>query len=197
MLTILIPGTTWLASGGWGPDNALFTLSARALGGCSAHATTQLLPWSGGNSDVERLAGAQMLRETIAAYPFAPGEKLNVIAHSHGGNVALAASHLGLAHRIDTLITLNKPTRLGKGYIPGPNIGDFYNIGAKGDSIQWFASDAKWFGKWSIDSHAVNLKLDTSSSNLKPHGALIWDDEIRETWWNWLLKHQASQYRAA
>ena len=59
--------------------------------------------------DRDRMAGAETLRAMIAAHSFAPGARLKVIAHSHGGNVALAASRLGLAREIDTLITLNKP----------------------------------------------------------------------------------------
>jgi alpha-beta hydrolase superfamily lysophospholipase len=132
-----------------------------------------------------------MLIETIAGNEFGPGEKLNIIAHSHGGNVALAASHLSLPRPIDTLITLSKPTRLGNCYVPASNIGSFYNISARGDRIQWFASDAKLRGRWSTDTHAVNLTLDTSASNLKPHAALIWDDQIRKTWWDWLLRQES------
>jgi hypothetical protein len=188
MPTILIPGTKWQASGGWGPDNALFTYANQSPLATPEQPSTQLFNWSAGNSDAERLAGAGLLRDIIAAHPFATDEKLNIIAHSHGGNVALAASHLGLPRPIATLITLNKPTRLGQPYIPQSSIQNFYNISARRDLLQWFASDAKLQGKWSTDPHAVNLTLDTSSSDLKPHAALIWDDDIREIWWNWFLK---------
>lgn len=191
MATFLIPGTKWQRSGGWGPDNGLFAYGKLPPLGSSAQSSTQFFEWPGGNSDRERIAGAKMLIETVAACHFADGEKLNIIAHSHGGNLVLAASHLGLSRPIDTLITLNKPTRLDKDYVPSSNIGSFYNIGAKGDRIQWFASDAKWSGRWATDAYAVNLTLDTSSSDLKPHAALIWDDRIRETWWKWFLQRES------
>lgn len=186
-LTLLIPGTKWEGSGGWGCDNPLFAYGNGSLAQDCRHASTQLLEWSGGNSDRSRLHAAQKLRETIAVHRFSTGDRLNVLAHSHGGNVALAASRLGLAHPIDNLVTLNKPTLLGVAYRPGKNIGNFLNISARGDWTQWLGSNAKLSRKWSIDSSALNLELNTTSSDLKPHGALIWDDRIREIWWNWVL----------
>lgn len=128
-----------------------------------------------------------MLREMIAEHNFAANGKLNLLAHSHGGNVALAASQRGVTHKIDNLITLNKPTLIGTSYRKGDNVGNFFNISAERDRLQWAGSNAKFKGNWATDPDAVNLKVDTSSSNLKPHGALIWDDKIREGWWKWLM----------
>lgn len=183
VLTILIPGTEWQSFGGWTPDsNGLF----RCAGGC-----TKLLAWSpSGNNDRDRVAGAEMLRATIAAHRFEPGARLQLITHSHGGNVALAASHLGLARAIDTLITLNKPQMDSEIYQPGENIGKFYNISTAGlDWIQYGGSATK--GHYKTDPHAVNKTFDTSRSKLKKHAALIWDDEIRDMWWRWFLSQQA------
>ena len=182
LLTILIPGTEWQSFGGWTPDtNGLF--------GC-AEGCTKLLAWSpSGNNDRDRMAGAEMLRATIAEHRFGPGARLRVITHSHGGNVALAASRLGLAREIDTLITLNKPQMDGEMYQPGENIGRFYNISAAGvDWLQFWGSAAKRHYK--TDRRAVNKVFDTSRSKLKKHAALIWDDAIRETWWRWVLEQQ-------
>jgi hypothetical protein len=186
-LTILIPGTKWEGSGGWGLNNPLFCYGNGALSQNCGHDCTRLLKWSGGNKDRDRLEAADMLREIIAEHRFAADDKLNILAHSHGGNVALAASHRGLAHNIDNLITLNKPTLIGEAYRVGNNVGSFFNISAYRDRVQWAGSNAKLTGNWATDLNAVNLKVDTSSSNLKPHGALIWDDRIREGWWAWLM----------
>jgi hypothetical protein len=192
-LTLLIPGTKWEGSGGWGHDNPLFAYGNGVLAQGCEHASTQLLNWSGGNSDRSRLDAAQKLRNIIAAHRFSAGDRLNILAHSHGGNVALAASRLGLAHRIDNLVTLNKPTLVGDAYQPGTKIGNFLNISAWKDWTQWLGSNAKLSRKWSIDSSALNLELYTASSELKPHGALIWDDRIREIWWNWVLEQMRSR----
>lgn len=185
-LTILIPGTKWGHSGGWGNDNPLFGYGKSISGQNSMRHRTILLKWSGGNNDRCRFEAAEMLRALIEQHEFAEDDKLSILTHSHGGNVALAASHRGLARRIDTLIALNKPMLLGEAYRPGPNLGNFFNIYAHRDWTQWAGSDAKFTGRWATDSNAVNLKVDTSSSDLKPHGAIIWDDKIREGWWTWV-----------
>lgn len=190
-MTILIPGSDWQLHGGWGPDNALFGYGNGALRGGCVEDCTLLFEWSpSGNKNADRVAAAQTLRTMIAAHPFTAGEKLNMIAHSHGGNVALAASHLGLAHRIDNLITLNKPTLLREAYQPGRNIESFYNISAAKDWIQWAASDAKMPWSFARDENAVNHTIDASASKIKPHAALIWDDEFREVWWEWFQSQQ-------
>ena len=182
-LTILVPGTEWQRFGGWSPEtNGLF----RCWEGC-----TQLLSWGPSrNNDRDRIAGAEMLREMIAAHRFAPDAKLNVIAHSHGGNVALAASHLGLTHEIENLITLSKPQMDAEIYRPEKNIRNLYNISTAGlDWLQFGGSATK--GHYKTDPHAVNKTIDASSSKLKAHAALIWDDEIREMWWQWFLGQRA------
>ena len=183
ILTILIPGTEWQRYGGWSPEsNGLFGYGS---------GSTKLLCWSpSGNNDRDRIAGAEMLREMIATHRFAPGANLKVIAHSHGGNVALAASHLGLTHEINCLITLSKPQMDAEIYRPGKNIRNFYNISAAGwDWIQH--GGAATSGHYKTDPHAVNKTFDTSSSRIKKHAALIWDDAIREVWWQWFLEQRA------
>jgi hypothetical protein len=184
-MTILIPGTDWQRHGGWSLNSALFAYAnSPPLGG-----PVRLLYWSGHNSDAGRIGAARRLRRLIASHRFSAGETLNIIGHSHGGNVALAASHLGLGRTIRLLITLNKPSRRGKAYIPRPNVEQFYNLSAQRDWLQWFGSDAKW--RHATDRHAINHIFDTSASPLKPHAALIWDDDFREGWWNWLKSRVA------
>jgi hypothetical protein len=87
-------------------------------------------------------------------------------------------------------ITLNKPTLFGEDYIPRNDIGNFYNISATSDWIQWLGSDAKMLGEFSTDENAINHAVDTSSSSVRPHAALIWDHKIRNIWWNWFLNQQ-------
>ena len=189
-LTILVPGTEWQSFGGWTPgSNGLFRCAD--LAGSGIGGRTKLLAWSpSGNNHRDRMAGAEMLRAMIAAHRFGPGARLQVITHSHGGNVALAASRLGLAREIDCLITLNKPQMDSEMYRPGENIGRFYNISTAGwDWIQFWGSAAKRHYK--TDPRAVNKVFDTSKSRLKPHAALVWDDEIREMWWRWVLEQGA------
>jgi len=190
-LTILIPGTDWQSHGGWELDNALFGYANGAFRGSCAENCTQFLSWDpSGNNHAHRIAATQTLQNMIAAHNFAPCETLNIIAHSHGGNVALAASHLGLAHPIDILITLNKPTLSRDAYMPGKNIESFYNISAERDWMQWAASDTKMIKSFANDKNAINHSIDTSSSNIKPHAALIWDDKFRDAWCEWFRSRQ-------
>jgi RHS repeat-associated protein len=183
LLTIIVPGTWWESSGGWGPDNALFGYANSALRGACTQDCTQFLDWKpSGNNDKDRIAAAQRLRQMIAAHKFAPGEKLNIISHSHGGNVALAASHLGLAHRIDTLITLNKPTLDGDAYKPGNNIGNFFNISAAADSTQMYGSNSLHF---STDHNATNVTF-IGLHDDNPHASLIWNSRGLGAWIHWL-----------
>lgn len=190
LLTILVPGTDWQSFGGWSPgSNGLYRcgeLGGDGVGGC-----TKLLAWGpSGNNDADRMAGAEMLRAMIAAHRFAPGARLQLITHSHGGNVALAASRLGLTRGIDCLIALNKPQMDDAIYQPGENIGRFYNISTAGwDWIQYGGSSTR--GHYKTDPRAVNQLFDTSRSKLKPHAALVWDDDVREMWWQWFLEQRA------
>jgi hypothetical protein len=186
-MTILIPGTNWEASGGWIPaSNGYRGLLqyGEQLGG-----PTQLLAWSPSrNRHADRLAAAHSLVDLIAAHTFAPGEQLHIIAHSHGGNVVLAASRLGLPRPVDLFIALNKPTLRSAAYRPGPGIARFFNISAARDWIQRLG--ARFVLGSCFDPHAINHVVDTRTSLLRPHAALIWDDDCRDLWWQWLQRQR-------
>jgi hypothetical protein len=66
--------------------------------------------WSGGDDHASRISAATALVNFVRHYSFAPGEQLNIIAHSHGGNVAIAAINMGLGRRVDNLVTLGTPS---------------------------------------------------------------------------------------
>ena len=69
-----------------------------------------------GNTKEARLKAANDLVSIIQNHKFGEGEKLNIVAHSHGGNVAFKASEMmakeGAPGRIiDVLVTLGTPIR--------------------------------------------------------------------------------------
>jgi hypothetical protein len=66
--------------------------------------------WSGADNHGARMSAAAALRSFINHYHFAPGEQLNIVGHSHGGNVEIAAINMGLKHRVDNLVTLGTPS---------------------------------------------------------------------------------------
>ncbi|HUF10764.1 MAG TPA: RHS repeat-associated core domain-containing protein, partial [Rhodothermales bacterium] len=69
--------------------------------------------WSGGNTRSDRIAGAQALADYINTIKgLFPSEPINVVAHSHGGNVATAATNAKLVNgpaTIDQLVVIAKP----------------------------------------------------------------------------------------
>lgn len=86
----------------------------------------------------------------LAEHTFAPGEKLNIITHSRGGDVALQASSY-VNHKIDNLITLNVPVYYtqdwdGEGNfisINTSNIGYWLDVTTAQD---WVAPADSWSG---------------------------------------------------
>jgi pimeloyl-ACP methyl ester carboxylesterase len=88
-----------------------------------------------GNSKQARSAAAKQLEEIVKNHEFAPGEKLNIVAHSHGGNVAMQATQEGLAHKVDNLVTLGTPIR--PDYNPNQEmIGSQIQVYSNHDEIQ-------------------------------------------------------------
>lgn len=61
------------------------------------------------NSPEARAAAAKQLETLIHDHKFADGEKLNIVAHSHGGNVVAEATQEGIGHNIDHVVTLGTP----------------------------------------------------------------------------------------
>lgn len=70
---------------------------------------------------------------------YIPYENRRVIAHSHGGNVALCAAAAGL--RIHTLVTVSMPVRddmMAIARAALPNIGVWWHVASdRSDAVQW------------------------------------------------------------
>jgi RHS repeat-associated protein len=128
-ITIIVHGTFAANEQWW--DNGSFAVSADAEVGdvwkikTAGHRDVSQVPelrvfgprgrfaWSGGNTRDDRLAGAQALADYINTIRrLYPNEPVNVITHSHGGNVAFAATNTKLVlnpAEIDRLAVLAKP----------------------------------------------------------------------------------------
>jgi RHS repeat-associated protein len=127
LLTIVIPGTDYKEKD-WRPSGIL----ERVGDTFCEHA--KLWRWSGGNTWQDRRRAAKALAEFINNYAFAPGETLNIVAHSHGGNVAFEASWL-LNRPIDNLITLGTPIR--SDYALNSNrVGRHFQVYSENDLVQ-------------------------------------------------------------
>ena len=92
------------------------------------------LEWSGDNCDKERQEAGRRLSLQLRLYRRDhPNEPIRIVAHSHGGNVALIASQFpGVT--IDTLVTLGTP--IMPAYQPGQGIQTWNNVYSVDDWIQ-------------------------------------------------------------
>jgi RHS repeat-associated protein len=128
-LTIIVPGT-WNNHKEW--DNSQFK---EQVGKTFGEHPVVLNNDDMGNNKTDRSKAAESLRTLIVNHKFAPGEKLNIVAHSHGGNVVGQATQEGLAHKIDTLVTLGTPVR--SDYKPNESqIGLHLNVYSNNDQVQ-------------------------------------------------------------
>ncbi|HWZ86884.1 MAG TPA: RHS repeat-associated core domain-containing protein, partial [Thermoanaerobaculia bacterium] len=107
LLTIVVHGTQIGKRGSdFTPAGPFFSHVARSIG----DRATVSYNWSGRDNHEARVDAAKGLVAFIRSYKFAPGEGLDIIAHSHGGNVAIAAINMGLGHKVDNLVTLGTPS---------------------------------------------------------------------------------------
>ena len=94
------------------PGSAFRGALAKGLIGSEIKFTTRVLLWDGRNSIVSRNKAAIVLAELIKSLAReASGDPIVVVAHSHGGNVALRAAHIASAEAVANLkvVTLATP----------------------------------------------------------------------------------------
>jgi RHS repeat-associated protein len=90
--------------------------------------------WSGENNDAARSAAATALANMLRDYHKKnPCDPIRVVAHSHGGNVALLASQQSDVH-IDELVTLGTPA-LSR-YARGAGLTNWDNVYSTDDGVQ-------------------------------------------------------------
>ncbi len=87
------------------------------------------------NTPESREEFAQLLNKRISGHKFRPGEKLNIIAHSHGGNVVKAYTNMDESKKIDNLVTLGTPQR-GDYPINRDKVGKYINVYSSDDQVQ-------------------------------------------------------------
>jgi RHS repeat-associated protein len=128
-LTIIVPGTGW-SEKDWN-ENSEFYKRVKA----TFKDKTVILQWSGGNSREARKAAAEALAQLVKEHKFADGEKLNIVAHSHGGNAAFQFSNSLSGRKIDNLVTLGTPIRTDYGPTASA-ISNHVNVYSQYDGIQ-------------------------------------------------------------
>ena len=161
-LTILVHGT-WASSNPTFQPGGKFFLNVKGM----VHDRTMAsLKWSGGNTTWDRRAGAEALASYIRSYKFAPGEQLNLVAHSHGGNLSIQAINMGLGRKVDNLMLLGTPSRPGYKLESADSVGNFVNFSKPTTSCKSSgASSTTFLCSGSSDQlAAINPARSTSSS---------------------------------
>ena len=137
-----------------------------------------LLDWSGGNTPQARLEAARALNELISHHQFKYGEDLNLIGHSHGGNVIKLYSNNRYARPIDSVVTLATPNRddykFNKNSLTSD--GHYYNVYDSRDPVQGFFAQYDTYDD--KDSFFPTIKGPYSSSHYTSRGKNV---EIRTT----------------
>jgi len=127
--------TTLIIHGTWAPTETWWKPGGDFWNYVNTHVTnlygkSDYFHWSGRNKHLARIDGARRLVSWTKSRGFS---SVNIIAHSHGGNVAIMAAQLGL--NIGKLVTLGTPIRLE--YIPYlRTIGRIDNVFSLDDAIQ-------------------------------------------------------------
>lgn len=132
LLTIVVHGTWANGKGDFLPggrfyEHVVSTAPDRAFAS---------FQWSGANNHAARMTAAGNLAAFVNGYKFAPGEPLNIIAHSHGGNVAIMAINRGLNHEVDNLVTLGTPSRAAYRLIRPGDVANWVNLFNSHDGVQ-------------------------------------------------------------
>ena len=146
-LTILVHGTWADGNPHFQPGGQFFS---RVAGSTHDRAVASF-GWSGNDTTGARASAAQSLASFVRHYKFAPGETLNIIAHSHGGNVAIAAANIGLGRQVDNLVTLGTPVRPDYQLKNGGSVANFIALSDIKDPVQTVGGgqfNSPLFGEW-------------------------------------------------
>ncbi|MGE5275411.1 MAG: RHS repeat domain-containing protein [Acidobacteriota bacterium] len=195
-LTILVHGT-------WASGSQTFTPGGRFFERVAASVHDRAIAtfsWSGENSIAGRTAAARSLAAFIRSYKFAPGEKLNIIGHSHGGNVAIAAINLGLGRAVDNLVTLGTPVRPDYRLSRPGSVANFVALSSPHDPVQTNGGNSvnlPVIGEVGeadqIQPGATNVLWNPDTSPLEVHAALHEDPDAWTTAWRMMNLPSADQ----
>src|SRR5262249_13201745 len=95
--------------------------------------------------------GAPGLVDLINSHYFAPGENLNIVAHSHGGNVVKIATFLGLSHPINNLVNLGTPQNFDLPPINTSQVINYCQVSSIADFTQFIGASPYQVGNWVAD----------------------------------------------
>lgn len=182
--TVIVHGT-WASDTDWWrdpaglpatPADSLWAYLAR-LGVSNLVGHPDEFSWSGKNSDAARAVGAQQFVQWWQALG---SPDLNVVAHSHGGNVVMRALALHPAMSVRRLVLLGTPARI-ECPAPSHRIRRLFNVYSDHDTTQVLGSlgGQRGDGRTQSDHRgAVNLFRPTWTAGRVVHRA--WHSDLHE-----------------
>lgn len=142
--------------------------------------------WSGGNSRGDRTRAAAELAAFISGR-LKEGEPLNIVAHSHGGNVVKEYTARKDAARISTFVALGTPQRADYS-IDRSRVKKYVNVYSNNDSVQTRGGgEHTWPTEWGsagrTDSAASNVDVSVVDGVKIGHSDLhtdrVWNQAMR------------------
>ncbi len=156
--SMLVHGTFALNADWWQPGGDFHTYIRQQVRP-DLYSKPDRFDWSGGYNDPARQLGTQQLHDWVRERNEAG---LNLLCHSHGGNVAMLATHLGL--EIGELVLLSCPANESK-YLP-----DFSRI-RRAISVRVHL-DLVILGDWLVDGGVQRFRHPQIEENVIP----LWFD---------------------
>ena len=184
-LTILVHGTGSKNRSDFFPGGRFYSYVTRTVPD-RAYAAIQ---WSGKNSHEARLQAAQQIQTLVRSHKFAPGETLNIIGFSHGGNASIHAVNLGLDRKVDNLVTLGAPSRVGYHLLDPSRVGNFVNVFNSHDEVQKrgggnFESSFEFGPAARTQPFALNINFNVEAGPVGSHSILHTPEA-----WDFVLPH--------
>jgi len=164
-LAVIVHGT-WARDGAWWRSQGDFHTYLKAKCGVDhLYDGDEPFIWSGRNRDQARSDAADAFGRWVIRHD---PEELEVYAHSHGANVAMLSTHLGL--EIDKLVMMSPPVR--KDYFAQwDRVGEAFNIQSKFDPVVGIARGGRWF---ELGGRVRELELDVRGHSVS-HDPDVWE----------------------
>lgn len=165
-ITVIIHGT-WAANGDWWrPDGDFFEYTRVHLGRDDLYDQEDQFRWSGKNREGSRQEAGLELDKWLRSHP---ARVVNVLAHSHGANIAMLATRQGV--RIDRLVMLSPPVRTDY-FADWSKVGSAFNIQASSDPVVALAKGGQHFGLPQV----AEKRLEASGHSAS-HDPGVWQTE--------------------
>jgi hypothetical protein len=171
-LSVVIHGTWATNEEWWRPGGDFFDYLRRELRIADVYAGEKPFRWSGLNRDQDRRAAAQALFEWIRDH--AKTKSLSIYAHSHGANVAMLATRLGL--EINRLVMMSPPVRQDY-FANWQHVRAPYNLQANRDAVVAIARGGRTFGL----AHVKEREL-SANGHSSTHSPAVWRAEKVPRW---------------